>query len=220
MKMITELLKFRELATGHTTPQLTWELMSSGESAINYMLDNYVIVHKSQIAGISGYICNNCLTFQFQYIKDVAFDLTAGERHRCTDGAIAQANRHQDRRSRQDQLYLESFLWLVNLTNSIFTGKKCVIVQSSFMPEYSESNSSRNQSFKVGSFHAPLIRMDNITPSHWAWSPIKSGTLGLTDIGLEEIIRNVGGTYAIILIQKGDLSGCHLLYITRLSSRR
>lgn len=218
-KMMTESLKFRELATGHTTPQLG-NLMSSGESAINYMLDTYVIVHKRQIAGISGYICINCLTFQFQYIKDVGFDLTAGERHRCMDGAVAQANSLQDGRSRQNQLYLESIPCLVNLTNSIFTGKKCVIVHSSFMPEYSESNTSRNQSFKVGSFHAPVIRMDSITPSHWAWSSIKSGTLGLTDMGLEEIIRNVEGTYAIILIQKGDLSGYHLLYITRLSSER
>ncbi len=95
-----------------------------------------------------------------------------------------------------------------------------VIVHSSFRPEYSETNTSRMHSFKVGSFHTPVIRMDFITPSHWAWSPIKSGTLGLTDMGLEEIIRNVEGTYAIILIQKGDLSGYHLLYITRLSSER
>ena len=79
MKMITESLKFRELATRHSTPQLNWDLMNSAESAIDYMLNYYVIVHKRQIAGISGYFCINCLTFQFQYIKDIGFDLTAGE---------------------------------------------------------------------------------------------------------------------------------------------
>jgi hypothetical protein len=216
MNMITESLKFRELATGHTTPHLKWDLMNSAESAIDYMLDNYVILHKRQIAGVSGYICNNCLTFQFQYIKDIGFDLTAAERHLCIESRVAQANglQDQDRRSRQNQLYLESIRCLVSLTNSIFTGKKCVIVDSSFRPEYSETNISRTYSSKVGSFHAPVIRMDFITPSHWAWSPIKSGTVGLTNTGLEEIIRNVGGTFAIILIQKGDLSGCHLLYIS------
>jgi hypothetical protein len=90
------------------------------------------------------------------------------------------------------------------------------MVDSSFRSEYSETNTSRIQYFKVGSFHAPVIRMDFITPSHWAWSPIKSGRLGLTDTGLADIIRKVGGTYAIISIQKGELSGYHLLYITRL----
>ena len=135
------------------------------------------------------------------------------------DSMVAQANGLQDRRSRQNQLYLESIRCLVNLTNSIFTGKKCVIVDSSFRPEYSETNISIIHSFKVGSFHAPVIRMDFITPSHWAWSAIKSGTLGLTDTGLEEIIRNVGGTFAIIIIQKGYLSGYYLLYISRLSSQ-
>lgn len=219
MSMMTESLKFRELAIGNTTPKSTRDLMSSPESTINYMLDNYVIVRKRLISGISGYFCKKCLTFQFQYIKDIGFDLTAEERHRCMVDRVSQVDSLQDRGLIQNHLYSESIQYLLNLTNSIFTDKKRVIVRSNFMSKHSETNHSRIQSFNVRNFHAPVIRMNFITPSHWAWSPIKSGKLGLTGTGLEEIIRNVGGTFAIILIQKGELSGYHLLWITRLASK-
>ncbi|MGA8484202.1 MAG: hypothetical protein WB706_07355 [Nitrososphaeraceae archaeon] len=45
--------------------------MGSIENALNYLLDNFVIVRKKEFQGISGYFCKKCLSFQYRYIKNI-----------------------------------------------------------------------------------------------------------------------------------------------------
>jgi hypothetical protein len=202
--MMTESLLLRELAYGSAINESIWDRIKTADSAVNYMLNNYVIVQKRQIQGISGYTCNNCLTFHFRYIKDIGYDLTAGERHRCLVNRVTEAESLQDRGARQRQLHKESVRWLVKLSKSVFGLRKAVVVRST-SPETFESTD----------FHAPLIELDFTDSSHWTWRPIHEHRLILNEKEVEEIMSHVGGTFAVISIKTGEFKGHHLLKIAR-----
>jgi hypothetical protein len=200
---MTELLRLRELALGHAINESTWDKMKSAESAVNYLLSNYVIIRKRQIQGISGYTCNNCLTFHFQYIKDIDYDLTAEEKHHCLINAVNKANSLENRDARRRQLHSESLRWLVGLSNSVFDVDTEVV--RSISPE----------TFGSTDLHAPLIELDSIGSSHWAWVLIREDHMRLDNEGLQEIITKLYGTFGVISINEGEFQGRHLLKVTR-----
>ena len=160
-----------------------------------------MILQHAPILVLSGHVCDNCLTFQFQYIKDIGIDLTARERHRCLPSMVYEANKLQDKITRQEHLRMQSYDLLTKLTNSIFMGKKYIVVDSTITPPYLEN------------LHAPLIEFDSITPNHWAWTPISSKKIGLTEIDLKNLIVRIKGTFALIYVHSGVHSGHHLMYI-------
>jgi hypothetical protein len=201
---MTEMLRLRELELGHAINESTWDKMKSAESAVNYLLNNYVIIRKRQIQGISGYICNNCLTFHFQYIKDIGYDLTAKEEHHCLIDAVNKANSLENRDARRRELNSESLRWLVGLSKSVFGVHMEVVIRSN-TPE----------TFGSRDLHAPLIELDSIDSSHWAWTPISKDHISLDNEGLQEIINKLYGTFGVISINEGEFQGRHLLKITR-----
>ena len=201
---MTELLRLRELACGHAINESTWDRMKSAESAVNYLLNNYIIIRKSQIQGISGYTCNDCLTFHFRYIKDPGYDLTAEERHHCLVNAVNKANSLENREDRRRQLHFESIRWLVGLSKSVF-GMRMEVVIRSISPE----------TFGSTHLHAPLIELDSIDSSHWAWVLIREHHMSLDDERLQKIINKLYGTFGVISINEGEFQGRHLLKVTR-----
>jgi len=195
-------LLFQELGIKGSVDQVVLHSIGQLDNTLDYMTDNFVIISKRDIAGISTHVCNNCLSFQFQFIKDIGFDLTAAERHRCLPAMVYEANKMENKATRYQQLcMMEAYDSLMKLTNSILTGNKQLIVDSTLTPAY------------LANFHAPLIKLDTITPDHWAWTPISSKIIGLTQIGLENFVARMGGTYAVILVRSGVHSGHHLMYI-------
>ena len=211
--MVRDCYVLDQFAKGDTAIPGTIVPMLSVESAANYMLDNYLMVRKNEIAGISGHVCNNCLTFQFQYIKDIGYDLTAMEKHHCMPDAITRANGLEDRPYVQNSLNLQSIGHLEKLTNLVFGGEKYVIVSKTGFPII-ESNSSNTQQFKIENFHMPVLRLDTLTSNNWAWPAIHHGALPLDGAGLRNILRHVRGTYAAILVKEGKYSGRHLLSVS------
>ena len=117
-------------------------------------------MRKKDISGISGHICDNCLTFQFQYIKDIGFGLTARERHRCIPSMVYEAIKLQDNITRHEHLRMQSYYSLTMLTNSIFMDNKYLVVDSNLTPP------------NLANLHLRLINFDSITHDHWAWMPI------------------------------------------------
>ena len=55
--------------------------LGSIEYALDYLLDNFVIVHKKEFHGISGYLCKKCLTFEYRYIKNIWEEEIAKDKH-------------------------------------------------------------------------------------------------------------------------------------------
>jgi hypothetical protein len=199
--MMNELLKIQDLARGYLASQGIIDSIKSIDLALDFMLQNFVIVPKRQIRGISGHICSICLTFQFHYVRDIGFDLTATERHRCAVRAVTQANSLQDRSLRLSQIYSESIRWLISSTKSIFEPSRYLTVDPLSSP--------------TGNFHSPQITMDSIASTHWAWTPIQLGIVALTDEGLEQFVKEVGGTYVVVSIRTGTYAGTYLIRVSR-----
>ena len=161
-------------------------------------------MRNTEVNGISGHICNNCLSFQFQYIKDIGFDLTAREKHRCLRSMVNEANSLQNKFVKQEYIRIQAYDSLAILANSIFMGKQHLVVNSTLTPAH------------VTNLHVPLIKFDSITHNDWAWVPISKKIIPLNDIALKSYIALMGAsTYALILIESGVYSGYHLMYVKR-----
>ena len=102
------------------------------------------------------------------------------------------ANRLEDLKAIQNHILTQAVDYLLVLTNSLFIEKKYLLVESTLAPAF------------LVNLHAPLIELDFIYPDHWAWKPISSKKVGLTDIGLKNFLTRAGGTYAVIYVRSRD----------------
>ena len=114
----------------------------------------------------------------------------------------------------QTSLHFQSIAYMISLTNWVFGDEKYVTVSDNKVSPF-ETNLSSIQEFKIGNFRAPVFRLETITPKHWAWNAIYHKTVPLEDAYMRTILQNVRGTYAAIIIHKGDYLGYHLLSISK-----
>lgn len=189
--MTDNCLKIKKLETGPIQIQVNLDSIRSADTFLNDFVDNYAIISKKDISGLSTYVCNKCLAFQFQYLKDIGIDLTAEQRHRCIPVMFYDANNlpDQNRIQRLNELRQRGTLHFIEMTNSIFAGKKEIVVHSTLLPA------------NLGYFHAPKIRLVSMTADHWAWIPIILKEVALTDIGLKNFVGLLGSTYALLCVQ-------------------
>jgi len=179
----------------------------SYEAAINKLMDNYVVLSKSVIEGISGRLCIRCYTFDFSYIKKIGFDLTEGERHRCGPERL-----HEEDLYILTEIDAISTDCLVGLTYSLFGHTICLTCDSTPSPLYSEPNISGNVRLRTGGFHAPVIAVDSIeNGSHYKWlkKSIDYREFILNRDELRDFIHSVYGTYAVIKIKAGNYAGIY-----------
>lgn len=203
MKSMGEILTIQELGQNQNIHPPTRDSLGSMDNALNYLMDNYVLMRNTEVNGISGHICNNCLSFQYQYIKDIGFDLTAREKHQCLPFMVGEANSLQ-KKFDKDYIRIQAYDSLAILANSIFMGKQHLVVNSTLTPKY------------VASLHVPRLKFHSITPTDWAWMPISKKIIALNDIALKSYIALMGEcTYALIVIESGVYSGYHLMYVKR-----
>ena len=204
MKFMGENFTIQELGLNQNLSQLNQDSFGSMDNALNYLMDNYVIMRNTEVNGVSGHICNICLSFQFRYIKDIGVDLTAREKHLCLTSRVNEANSLQNRFARQEYIRIQAYNSLTILANSIFMGKQHLVVKSILTPA------------DVTNPHLPLIKLDSITLNEWARVPISKELIPLSEIALKSYIALMGAsTYALILIESGEYSGYHLMYVER-----
>ena len=204
MKFMGENFTIQELGLNQNLSQLNQDSFGSMDNALNYLMDNYVIMRNTEVNGVSGHICNNCLSFQFRYIKDIGVDSTAREKHLCLTSRVNEANSLQNRFARQEYIRIQAYNSLTILANSIFMGKQHLVVKSILTPA------------DVTNPHLPLIKLDSITLNEWARLPISRELIPLSEIALKNYIAWMGAsTYALILIESGVYSGYHLMYVER-----
>jgi hypothetical protein len=199
--MVNGFSKFTALIWGPVLEQTSQDSGRPEDSILNSLVDDYVIVRKKDISGISGYLCERCWSFEFRYIKDIGFDLTAGEAHRCGPTMLRGLQTGlENRRQIQNELIKQKNDCLLNLTNSVFPEDKFLVVDSKRVNE--------------GNYHVGTLRLDQITPEHWAWKPLLKKSIELSQYDLRKFLAYMAGTYGRIVIESGQFSGSHLMYIT------
>ena len=171
------------------------------EHALNYLLDHFVVVSKKDILGISGYICEECISFQFQYDTDLWHGKTAKDDHRHSPIMLNKVNQLQDREAKANELRIHADRALIALTNSLFTPKIYLYVNPYMKLE------------DIPNFHGPIFKLDSITSEHWAWRVIVD-KVDLSEIEIYNFIKDVGSTYALISNTSGPYSGNYVMLVT------
>ena len=95
-------------------------LVRSPNSMFNHLIDNYVFINKDEISGVSGYVCTECLGFEFHYIKDIRHDLSAEEKHQCVPAMVYEAKTLEDRIEKLNELRERATQSLVDLSYLTF----------------------------------------------------------------------------------------------------
>jgi hypothetical protein len=201
---IQEEPRLLELALGRPLTDKTSNVTQSAELALTYLLDNFTLVRKRQIQGISGHICDTCLTFHFKYIMDIGGDVPLDERHRCRPKALKEAKNIRDRDSAKKQLHEESVRWLIRLCRSVF-GSPMELVSQPISVETMRSSK----------FHYPRWPLLTIDSNHCVWSAISNGRVPIGQEILEEILSYLTGTFAVMSVAMGEFQGQYLLKVTR-----
>jgi hypothetical protein len=176
--------------------------MRSMEYAPHYPLDNFVMVSKRDIQGISGCFCEKCLSFDFQYIMHIGEDGTPRDKHLHNPNMINEAYNLQNRSAEEHELRLQANQSLTTLANSLFTGKVSLVVEPVL------------EAALIANFHGPVIKLDYLTSDHWAWSPIVNKVVGIGETSLNNFIVDMAGSYVLISVQNGSYSEHHLIYIS------
>ena len=197
--MMEDLLKIQQLGRANS---ITGRVRSD-ESYLNNLVDDYIIISKRDISGVSGYLCNRCLSFQFRYVMDIGRNLTAREKHRCDPEEVKISNTLGNTKQPCGDLVAKATDCLVTLTNSLFHGRVDVKLIS-------------NLSGFVN-YNAPLIKLDNMDFESWLPKLIQKSKIRLTDSGLRKYITRMKltGTYVKFLVNDVPYSGKYLMYLKR-----
>jgi hypothetical protein len=110
-------------------------------------------------------------------------------------------NELQDRSAKEKERRTQANLALIELTDSIFTGKK-----------YLEVNSSVDQEF-LSNFHGPRLEFNSLEFDNWSGKIIIEEQEELSENYINNFITDVGGTYALISIPSGPYSGDYLMFV-------
>ena len=93
----------------------------------NIQANNW-IVPKSPLKGLSGYLCNKCLTFSMTPVLEPRYDITERERHRCSVDKV-EMDKVQSARTVQSDLELKNLTvgMLINAVNFYMPGEKYLV---------------------------------------------------------------------------------------------
>lgn len=194
---------FRAKELGMTTRESAQfaQLRDSPAHLLNLLAHKYIIVDKNEIMGLSGYFCPNCFAFELRHIRDLGYDKVASELHICAPEKKAEARMSLDANNTKMGVYNEALNRLRSLTRNLFHEPRLVV------KKYDET-------LKVEKYHGPLIVLDQIESSHWAWVPLYYREIHLDENGLTEFLdRTQLSTFILVTILTGEFTGSHLLSI-------
>jgi len=186
--------RFQQTGIRDNTGEPIANSMGSIENALNYLLDNFLIVRKREFQGISGYFCRKCLSFQYRYIKNIWDEKTAKDRHEHVPNMPYDANRP----AKELEGRFQANRLLIELTNSLFGSHKKIDVNRYVAP---------------ANFQGPTIKFDFLNLYHWAGIAIMNNGMAPSNEYINELITSVEGTYAQIDVASGQFIGRYVISI-------
>jgi hypothetical protein len=203
---IKEAAKLRALALG--LPIQNHVALS--EAGINDLLNNYVLIPKSEVHGISGYFCESCLTFQLSHISKAGADLTSFEKHTCVPAQRSQEQTLQDRTTQREILYRESVDSLLCYIKHLVHPRSYVTVLK--LPPNTVQQDSVSGQYRLVNFHAPLVVIHTNSPDYaWLTWIIRQNHLPVGQEILAPFVKKYLGTYVVVSIVNGILVGNFLI---------
>ena len=185
---------FQQTGIRDSTAEPIVNSMGTIENALNYLLNNFIIVRKSEFHGISGYFCKNCLSFQYKYVRNIWDEKTAKDEHVHNPNMLFDANR----RAKELEGRMLANRQLIELTNSLFGSTKML-------------NVNRCDPYAI--FRGPVLKFNSLNPYEWAGIAIMSNVAISNNSFINDFITKVEGTYAQIMVGSGPLIGSYLMSI-------
>jgi hypothetical protein len=205
---IYEVAKLEALSKGiNFNPSFYTRLSEYG---INHFLNEFVLMPKSQIQGITGHFCWRCLIFQSTYIKNIGVDLTPGENHICNPDLLSHLQENQVEHLQQIAMRKESVQSLLKAVKEIIRPDSTIKV-SELSPDYILKSSTGE--YKLVNFHSPLHVIEDATEDGWTGRLISGREIPIDDKILDEFLSIYLGTYAVVLVRRGEFSGTYLVCI-------
>jgi hypothetical protein len=191
----------KELGMTMIESALFAQLRDSPAHLLDLLAHRFIIVDKNEIKGLSGYICPYCFAFELRHIRDLGYDKVASELHICAPEKKAEARMSLDPNNTKIGVHNEALKCLRLLTRNLFHEPRLVV------EKYDER-------LKTEKFHGPLVILNQLERSHWAWVPLFYRGLHLDENHLTEFLNRTGlSTFILITVLKGDFAGNYLLSI-------
>jgi hypothetical protein len=189
----------------------------SSEETSRHLFDDYEVISKNWVQGISGYICPRCLTFDYRMVSAIGLDLTMVDIHVCTPQALAQVEVIKNKGCAEPNLLGDSTDALVDLAHSVFGPEVSLSADSRRNPVYSYPNNYGNKHGKlgIGGFRAPVFKAESTQAYWWLEPAIKNKRIVLGKEDLWDFVFTVTGTYALFVIQDGSFAGIHRLELCK-----
>ncbi len=196
LKMMSNSVRFQQTGIGNSTNAPLANSMGSIENALDYLLENFVVVGKKEFNGLSGYFCKKCVTFQYRYITNLWQDRTAKDEHLLH---TVHTSPDVNRLVNQYELQIQAGAALIELTNSLFPGEKIFTL----CPPVPFAN-------------GPVIKLDSLSVDKWAEAAImKTGQVIEDDSYLNGFLMRAKGTYAQIIISSGPFKGTYFIAVQK-----
>ena len=212
-KTINDIHRLEGLAQGQPVQD---PYSSLNEDRLDHILDNFVLVPKHEIQGISAHFCKECLTFQYTYVKQIGTDQIAQEKHSCS--AINLVTALQNKDDRQKFLRREAVQSLMAMTKTMFPSNlsiKCEYLSPAYVEERGDP-----PTLGLVDFHSPLFIIND-------FALYTEGTFGalirdainrthftIDDAMLKVCLRNSMGTFFVVFSNDPSFPGNYLISIS------
>lgn len=170
--------------------------LKSAQTALQQIYSNYVMIPKSYVGGISGFVCPHCVKFEAIHIKDLGYDRTMQHRHNCTSSDLGIVSNVSDYKSILPAVELEA-------NETLFAMTKSWLLGASFLNLY-ELPSSEHISAEVYVLDA--------TPAPWLRKYTVEKRTQIDDNDLKKFLALAKATYAIFNFFEG---GKYFMYLSR-----
>jgi len=171
----------------------------------NIQANNW-IVPKTRVKGLSGYLCNKCLTFSMIPVLEPGYDMTERERHRCSVDQV-KMDKVQSARTEQSDLELKNLTvgMLINALNFYMPGEK-YLVATDLTSVFSGLISKVNYEAALNLIGIPhrwyLCRLEQNFKIPWVDRAILNlgKKINIENAELGDFLRTTKSTYAIFKI--------------------
>lgn len=203
MKIYTE---FANSARSQQTQNALAQAIGFCANQISNIQANNWIIPKIAVNGLSGYLCDKCLTFSMTPVLEPGYDKTERERHRCSIDK-AEMDKLQSARTEQSDLELKNLTvgMMINSVNFYMPGEK-YFVAADLTSVFSDLISKVNYEAALSLIGIPhrwyLCRLEQNFKRSWVTRAIRNPgkKVNLENGELEDFLRITRSTYAIFKI--------------------
>jgi hypothetical protein len=197
---------FANSARSVQTHNALLQVVGSYANQISNIQANNWIIPKIAVKGLSGHLCNKCLTFSMIPVQEPGYDMTERERHRCSVDK-AEMDKVQSARTEQSDLELKDLIvrMLINAVNFYMPGEK-YLVAADLTSVFSGLISKVNYEAALNLIGIPdrwyLCRLEQNFKIPWVDRAIRNPgkKINIESAELADFLRTTRSTYAIFKI--------------------